>query len=692
MLGLVLGERVKIKILLVLLLSFKVFSEDLASLKLSDILLNSQTSSGDIRYYSDVYSQIMNEYQNTYIQLGNRYAQGAINNGLFGGTNMIGWKHANDFSSFKVLFNRSVAPNLFSEEGYIVNDEMVIEIDVSKFIKKLANDEVIKITDQNLLAFGGLVFKRTFRYNHFAATLEDGLQTNFDHLFFIFNYLKADNFHKLSDYDYITKEDTFTLSAGALGTAPVTSYISIGAGVFLSAVKKSKVSLQKLGIEDEKKANENIRLTSEDELSLGSGANVTLLIDVFKLLQLTLFSYDFEYTRSKTYKVYLSVFDRDLADTAKLSEISKVLSFKKFDSSLLAENLTTKEYRQKEIKNSKYLAFLWGGIKNSATEMIEILKDNTVYRFFNHHYEKISYKENLLSKILVALLGKLVGFEQMAARTETTQHDVDINYEAQVNIIDSKEDFNIFDDNILSIDFGYRQRVDSSSKKKLKELKQTISDAVKARSQQIDLYSKYIEVNTLVAPVEFQSAVQLNNKNIEVFMKKNSQDVFSVFKKMCKSKSRSVFSFITSLFNPCQTKLNHSYTTFLKEWTTLNYSGALYNSCSSKYKYSFFMSKAKKLSLISKCMEISNKTNEDFRNKNFPLWRFKDVANNINNYTKSLDYFEELFGEFSNKGQIHLNYKNGLSYKNYFKEGNYKGNILTQFQIDNRLRAPASVE
>lgn len=104
------------------------------------------------------------------------------------------------------------------------------------------------------------------------------------------------------------------------------------------------------------------------------------------------------------------------------------------------------------------------------------------------------------------------------------------------------------------------------------------------------------------------------------------------------------------------------------------------------------MSKQKKLSMIEKCMELVSKVNDDYKGRNFPLWRFKDVATHINNYAKNIANIERLFGNLSNKGQINLNYTNGLSYKNYFREGEFKGNILTQFQIDNNLRAPASVE
>lgn len=686
----------KIKYILIFILTFSTYAHVLSSLKLSDTLLNSlgttSADTGDIRYYSDVYSQILREYENTYQTLGDRYAKSALKNGVFGGTNMIGWRHANDFSSFKVLFNRSIAPNLFSDEGYIVNDEMIIEIDISKFIKKMANDDNIKITDQNLLAFGGLIFKRTFRYNHFAQTLEDGLQTKFDHLFFIFKYFKTQNFNKLSEYDYITKEDSLTLSTGALGTAPVVDYVSVGAGLFLSTIKKSKVTIQKLGRDDEKQPDESLRVTSEDETTVSAGANITVLVDIFKLLQMTLFSYDFEYSFSKKFKVYMSLFNTDLVNETKMQNVEKILSFKSFDNSLFANNLTSKETRQKEIKTSKYLAFIWGGVKKSSTEMIEILKSETIYRFFNHHYEKLSYKENLLSKVMVAVLGKLIGFEQLAARTQTKLYEVNINYEAEVNIIDSKADFNIFDDNILSIDMAYRERIEQDSKKKKTELVSLLRDAVSSRSRQLAFYSNYIDLPSFRAPWEFQSSISVDNKGIEYFMKKNINDVFDIFKKMCKSKRSGPFSFLSNLYNPCQTKLNIAYNNFLKEWTTLNYSAAVYESCSKKYRFSLFMSKQKKLSLIEKCMEITNKLDDDYRGRNFPLWRFKDVATNINNYARDLSDFESFFGVLSNKGQIILNYSNGISYKNYFREGELKGNILTQFQIDNNLRAPASLE
>lgn len=681
-----------IKLITLLFLSFSIFGQELNSLTISQALLNQATTVGDndVRYYSDIYSQILGSYQSTYDSLGQRLSSEAINNGLFGGTNMIGWKHANDFSSFKILFNRSIAPDLFSDTGYIVNDEMIIEIDIAKFLNQLKSDSQINISDKNLLAYTGLTFKRTFRYNHFAQSLEDGLQTSYDKLFFIFSYFNSQKFNSLSDYDYITKEDSFELSAGAMATSPITSYLNAGVGALASAVKKTSATIQKLGPDDSKEAGEFVRITSEEESQIKAQVNAVLLLDVFKLLNMTLLRYDYEYERTKSYKVYLSLYEDDMSNSQKLDEVDKILKFKYFKSDLLAENLKSEEIRESEFKQSKYLAFIWGGLRNSLTEITEILKEGVIYRFFTHNYEKLSYTENLFSKILSTILGKLIGFNQLATNTEVDSYNSSINYESNENILDNKKDFNIFSDNVLTIEMGKKFSIYAGSKLKQNKIQSKVLDHLENRAVNVSKINTVLASNKAYAPVDFSSTSTLDNNNIAHFMNKNSSDVFSILNSMCKEESKSIFSFFRSLFSNCKSKAYTSYNNFLKEWTTLNYSKEVYDDCSKKYRFKYLFSPNKKKEMISKCMEISNKNTIDYRLTTFPLWRFKDVVNNLNNNIDGINQLEALFGDFSVYGTLSMKLNNQSNYSTYFKSGNYKGNILTQFQIENNLRAPAS--
>ena len=645
----------------------------------------------DIRNFSNIYGQILSSYNSTYDSIGSRLAKDAAN-GFFGGINMIGWRHANEFSNFKVSFNRSIAPSLFQEDKFIVSDEMIVEIDASKFLKKMADEDVINISDQNLAAFAGLAFKRTMRFNHFASSVEDGLQTNFDKLFFMFKYFNGDKFHKLSSYDFLIKEDSFTVNAGAMATVPIYTYGAIGAGVLYKYEKKSKVSIQKIGPLDEAEENENIRLTVEDTRGTSAGANVTLVVDFFKLLQMTLLSYDFEYTYSKTYKTYLSLYDEDLRNIDKMSKVKNLLRFKSFDPVIFANNIKSKELRQKEIQKSRYLAFIFGGVKNSQTEYTEIVKDGKLRKFFTHNYEKLRYRENFFSKILTSILGKLIGYDQLAARTEVNSKAVEISYEADLDLLKSKRDYNIFNKNVFTMGFESKIRVNQKTRLNAKKIESKMRQAIAQRSNSYSKFKMAFDTTNISAPSEFTSEIMLDNSNVQRFMKLSASSVFSKFKSVCRGKSRGLFGKLRSLFSSCRRRLYGNYNSFLKEWTTTNYDGNVYKKCKRKYRWRYLFRRSKRTAMIQKCMEISYKKKRNIQMLELPLWKFKDVANNMNNYivdVRDLNYF---FGSFSNKGSFSAMLNGNTPYKSYYSEGSDKQNILTQFKVNNQLRSPASLK
>lgn len=645
----------------------------------------------DIRNFSNIYGQILNTYDQTYDSIGSRLASEA-RNGFFGGVNMIGWRHANDFSNFKVTFNRSIAPSLFREDKYIVSDEIHIEIDASKFLKKMADEDVIRISEANLAAFAGLAFKRTMRYNHFANSVEEGLQTNFDKLFFMFKYFNGSSFTKLGEYDYLVKEDSFTVNAGAMVTVPIYTYGGIGAGALYKYEKKSKISIQKLGALDERDPEEQIRLTVEDERGSSAGANITVVVDFFKLLKMTLLSYDFEYSYSKTYKTYLSLYSEDLLNSQKMAQVKRVLRFKSFNNDLFADNIKSKEVRQKEIRKSRYLAFIFGGVKDSQTEYTEIVKDGKLHKFFSHTYEKLRYRENLFSKILTSVLGKLLGYDQLAARTEVNSKNVDISYEADQDLIKTKRDYNIFNKNVFTMEFGSKIRVNQKTRLNAKKIESQMYKAINQRSKSYAKFKPAFDTTQISAPAEFTSSIMLDNSNVAHFMNLSASQVFDKYKRVCRGKSKGFFGKLRSLFSACRHRLYARYNSFLKEWTTANYDAGIYKKCKKKYRWRYLFRRSKRTAMIQKCMEVAYKKKKDIKMKELPLWKFKDVANNMNNYVVQVDDLRYFFGNFSNKGSFSAMLNDSTPYKAYYNEGADKQNILTQFQVENNLRSPASLK
>ncbi len=685
------NKRYKTGAIVYFLILFTIFSfampsyaQDFTNFSVDKNKLESEFSGTDLADISPIYKQIYDNYEANYQTIGDRLSQDA--NGFFGGVNLIGWRHAGDFHGFKVSFNRSAAPSLFDEDQYLVNDEMVIEISARNFLGALQEKGIIDISASALKAYSNLSLKRTMRYNHFAPNAQDALQTNFDRLFFMYKYLKPKNFNQLGDYDFIKKEDSLTFAAGGAVTA---SYQGIGvaAGALAKYETKSSVEIQRLGPADNAKPNELIRLNATDSKLISAGTNVTLMIDFLKIVQLTLFRYDFNYSFEKSYKAYMSIYVDDLNDSEKIKELTKIVRFGKFNYNKLADNITTFENRKKELKESKYLAFIIGGVKSSQTESTEVVKDGMVHKFFSHRYERLSYSQNFLSKLLGIVLGKLIGYDQLVSNDRVDSKIVNMNYESEEELIHARQDFDIFSDNVFTMTL--RQQNKFNRKKAKVESK--MGNLIRSRTNSYGNFASVFENYSVGAPAEFSSTITMDNTNVANFLNRNSSEVYNVFKDICGLKSKNFFVKLRSLFSSCRSKLYNAYGKFLKEWATGNYSAAIKKKCEKKYRWRYIFRPSKKRAMVSTCMEIGSKQLYAKYKHELPLWRFKDVVYNVNNEIKKDSQLTSLFGAHPNKGSFSANLNGGIPYLNYFSEGENRENIFTQFQIKENLRSPASL-
>ncbi len=642
----------------------------------------------DVRNLSPIYSQIMNRYSDTYQGIADRLNDERLP-GFFGGPNMIGWRHLGDFSSFQVMFKRSAAPALGSD-GVIVNDEIIIEIDASTLIGELEENEVIDITEENKKAFAGVKFQRRLRYNHFSDTVMNGLQRRPEKLFFMQKYFNIENFHKLGAYDFLVKEDSFTLGAGGIYTSPLNQYLSIAAGALLEFEKSTKVTLQKLGPEDEKEISEIGRLSIENANTKKASANISVILDFFKILNMTLFRYDYSYAYTKTNKDYFSFYQGDLNDSKKIQEFKKAVALKDFDYNILKGNIKTRELREKETRSSKYLAFIYGGLKESETERREIVKDGVLTRFFAHSYTKLKYKENIVSKIMNLFLGKLFFAGSIVNKTDITEDRLRMDYNSEINLIELKKDYNISEGGIFSMSFTHEQNIFEGSRKKSKEVEKALYKNISDRTDSVAKYTKLFGEFELQAPSSFYSKFSFDQDNIKHFMKIDESTLPDVFKKSCKTKSKSIFKLFRSLFSSCRHKLVKSYTNYFKEWTTQDYDKSVYKKCRRKVRRRY-RSLSRTRVATEKCMQLSSHKTEVSKGKELPLWRLKDFLNNVANHISHRDTYEHLFGEFSRQGYVSTT-ASGFPFKDYFNEGKSKQSVLTHFEHRNGLRAPAQID
>jgi hypothetical protein len=238
---------IKIFMLIFFNLIFEIKAEDFNSFTPTAKFMNSQNSlSSD----QSLYQQIADEFHLEYENIGKREAAKILSgNGvsITGGLNSIGFSYRKPFINFGVSVDRNLSPDLFDDKRWIVTDTFIVEIDASKIMGQLKDENAINISENNLAAFAGVVFKRKFTWVHYAQSYEEGLMRDFDKLFmpfksFEFNQLKAIGLNEM-----LFKEDSISMRAGGIATAPIYTGINAMGGVLAKFEQISKTEVVSMG-------------------------------------------------------------------------------------------------------------------------------------------------------------------------------------------------------------------------------------------------------------------------------------------------------------------------------------------------------------------------------------------------------------------------------------------------------------
>ena len=281
--------------------NFKVDEEKLAS--------QSRLRGFDVSEESPLYDEIL-DYINTHSSNIAQRELDIIDQGrglsVIGGMNHVGINFSKGFGTFSIELKREVAPDLFDDERWLVTDTFNIYIDASQVLNQLKSDEIIDISEKNLAAFAGLTFKRSYTQVHFAESYERALAFNLNKLFFSFRYFRDLNALNIEPQEFIKKEDSFSLQAGGVGTAPLTTGLGAHFGALLKYQTLSTMTLQGIADDEQTFDGERVRVSVEKEKSLNVGASAGLVADFMGILRMTLLRFDFQYELSETYKTYLS--------------------------------------------------------------------------------------------------------------------------------------------------------------------------------------------------------------------------------------------------------------------------------------------------------------------------------------------------------------------------------------------------
>lgn len=649
---------------------------------------------------NNLYQQIFDELNLEYEHIGKREAQRVLNNRLTvtGGLNSVGFSYRRPFVDFGVTIDRNLAPDLFDDKRWIVTDTFTIHVDASKILGNLRDQRAIDMSQENLAAFAGVVFNRSFTWVHYANSYEDGLMRDFDKLFMPFRALSFNNIQNMDPNEMIFKEDSLSFKAGGLVSAPLYSGITGSAGVLAKFEKLSRVEV--VSNPATKDLPNTVSINFEKSKVISAGIALRIQADFLKILKMTLLSYDFSYELNSSYKIYLNLRHDELGEMSLqhpvAMELQQILKNREGDLDILAPYVISEEKKKSQSIAHRYNFLLLGGQKASKTQQIEITKEGKVKTFFRHYFEKIKYTEDALSRLFASFIYALMDVDISANKLASDSKKLSIEYDSERNLLEAHDDLDISSvmgmEQKLSMTFTsdyHTQKTKGMMGKKYRERAKFILERMSGVNP---LAISMIENEQLKAPYHVNGKYQVNIDGIRYFNSLGINTVFDYMDGLCDEYPRNSFFNFRNLFDNCRRSLQNDYVDYLKDLSHDRISAKEIDQCEKKaWKYIF--SSSKKRAFIKNCLaELSARVPAD--KNQIPLWQLKNFATNVANNCQSKVHYFNLFG-LSNVfffGTFTAVTEEGANFQTSFHEGAFKGlGAVDHYMRVENLRSPSSI-
>lgn len=502
--------------------------------------LNSDASKSVIEDESPpLIKKIVNLLAGNYNQIGNEQTNPLVLNHDIGGgvLNFSGFTWNKPTANFQLYANRELAPDLFSSR-WIVHDTFVIGIDATTFLSNLKDDDLIDISQDAIGAFAGVSFQRVYHYYHYADTYLKGLTSDYSKLFLSFTKFSTDHIINLDPYEILKKEDQFSFNAGGVVTTPPVYGVSGSAGVLVSAAFENKLTIQALGPDDQKKNNEFLRISVDKKWDVSADAHLSVQLDFFNLLKLTILSYDLEYSYGKSHKQNLSFYENDIelihTSSEHHKEFKQIVKGTKEDIQVWKNNIVQLEDRVTENLNSKYSILLLGKIRKTETEQIRVIKDGVEKVFYKHYSQSIKYVQNLLSKLFNIVVYKLFDFQTGVKNFAESIKKMKVEYQHtedfKAETVSSESEFSISLTQEFSAGKTHRW-ID-------KKLKSEAVHHINAWSNLEESIARKVASEELRGPLRLESQIEIEKAGLNYFHTLNEDDIFSLIIDVCHSRRK----------------------------------------------------------------------------------------------------------------------------------------------------------
>jgi len=606
-----------------------------------------------------MYQRILDAIQNTHRTIGEQLTGHLLrlNQGFdLGNQNFDGINWQKPFGSFSIGVNRQLSPDLFDDHRWIVDDTFTIFINASTYLSQLQESGDIDISDRQLAAYAGITFKRSYRYVHFASNFTNALTSDYSKLFMSFWKMRTGDIFNLGEYEILSRSDFMSIQGGGLISSPSYGGFNVSGGVIASFEKLSKVQLQGVGPMDIPINNEFLRLSFEKEEGREVTGQTRLQADFFKLLKITLLSYDIGYTYSETDKKYFSFTRQDIQDIqanpSKNSELQDLLKLKKVKVQELTPYQTQAEYREKENFSSKYSALIWGGEAERGSQTIMITKESGQKTFVIHHAKSVRFTERILTKLAGIIFAAIFKSDSILTQyQESIGREIILEFESNRSAIEGNDQDRmreVTDPTKLSLRIikEYKNRTNFKKSKDWK--KSDVRNRAMGFAERFTSLDSGVKSNlssgSLKSPLVIQSVLRIEKEGIAHFNAMTRESVFQVIDDLCK-----VSETETAKQEYCYKMIEGKYKAYIIPYLA---SGKIH------------------------------------------VVRLKDFLYSLNNQFDDVKYFQELFGRdfIFISGSLEATRSNGKLFMTYFHEGDFRGlGVMDNYIRESGMVLPAPI-
>ena len=564
-----------------------------------------------------------------------------LNHNMGGGVlNFSGFTWNKPFANFRLYVNRQLSPDL--NDSWLVHDTFVVAIDATTLLSNLKEADLIEIAEEGIAAFAGVSFLREYKYTHVAKTFLEGLQSDYSKLFLAFTKFNPQSVLSLGPNQLLRQTDKFSFNAGGVVNIPTGGVLSGRAGVLVSTAYETETTIHLLGDTDFPKEGEFLRLGIQKSVDKSAQAHLSLQVDFYNLLKITLLSSELEYSYGLTNKTNLSFYEKDrkllTLSSNHRNEFASLLKGKAEEVNNFKENIVSAEERINENLNSRFSALLFGSLKKKETEQVKIVKDGVEKIFFKHYAESVKFVQSLWSRLFGIVINKLFDWNPGVANAAESKKKLTIEFEYMKELgeakVDSSEKF--------SVTLSSSYQASKTHRWWHGHYRRQAREHLKTMTNLDPKYEKMVNDRTLRGPLEVSSKITVLSMGLDHFNFIDENFAFEQFSQMCENRNE-------NRERRCFRLLKRKYLSYMAYF----------------HKYG-----------------ISD------------LMRFKAF---IGSYFKRIRDYKDLHVLFGApniflSGEFSAQTNKGLPFTTYFKEGEFQGiGVIDSFIREGVSRAPANI-